>query len=99
MAGLPPTGMLTDFTIENGCTRVVPMSHRSRRKSPPEGLEEAGLIQPVEGSAGSVVLWHSGLYHQGGPNTSKDAVRVGLNIACAPPRLRLRLFRHCTHFL
>ena len=30
--------MLTDFTIENGCTRVVPMSHRSRRKSPPEGL-------------------------------------------------------------
>ena len=77
--------MLTDFTIENGCTRVVPMSHRSRRKSPPEGLEEAGMIQPVEGSAGSVVLWHSGLYHQGGPNTSKDAVRVGLNIACAPP--------------
>ena len=52
--------MLTDFTIENGCTRVVPMSHRSRRKSPPQGLEEAGLIQPVEGSAGSVIMWHSG---------------------------------------
>ena len=27
--------MLTDFTIENGCTRVVPMSHRSGVFPPP----------------------------------------------------------------
>jgi hypothetical protein len=81
--------MLTDFTVENGCTRVVPHSHTSRRKSPPAGIEDSSLVLPVEGSAGSVILWHSGLYHQAGPNTSKDAVRVGLNIAYCESSARL----------
>jgi ectoine hydroxylase-related dioxygenase (phytanoyl-CoA dioxygenase family) len=74
--------MLSDFTVENGCTRVVPMSHRARVKAPP--FQESDLIRPLEGKAGSVVLWHSGLFHQGGPNTSRDAVRLGLNIAYYP---------------
>lgn len=76
--------MLTDFTVENGCTRVVPMSHTSRLKVPPPGIEESSLVLPVEGNAGSVILWHSGLYHQAGANTSASAVRVGLNIAYYP---------------
>ena len=31
--------MLTDFTAANGATGVVPMSHRSRRPSPPPDME------------------------------------------------------------
>ena len=76
--------MLTDFTESNGATGVVPMSHRSRLKRPPEGVSEEGsLIRPVTGEAGSVVLWHGGLFHQARANRS-DQIRVGLNIAYYP---------------
>ena len=44
--------MLTDFTIENGATGVVPMSHRSRLKRPPSEITpESPLIKPVTGRA------------------------------------------------
>ncbi len=76
--------MLTDFTEANGATGVVPISHRSRLKRPPAEVSEEGwLIQPVTGEAGSVVLWHGGLFHQARANRS-DQVRVGLNIAYYP---------------
>ena len=74
--------MLTDFTIENGATGVVPMSHRSRRKSPPADLDPSS-IRPVAGRAGSVMLWHGGAFHIARANTS-DQIRVGLNIAYYP---------------
>ena len=74
--------MLTDFTLENGATGVVPMSHRSRRKSPPADLDPS-LIRPVTGRAGSVMLWHGGAFHIARANTS-DQIRVGLNIAYYP---------------
>jgi hypothetical protein len=74
--------MLSDFTVENGCTRIVPISHRSRVSSPP--FQESELIQPVEGKAGDMILWHGGAFHQAGPNTSTGSVRVGLNLGyCA----------------
>lgn len=76
--------MLTDFTMENGATGVVPMSHMSRRKSPPDRLsDDDDLIKPIIGKAGSVILWHGGLYHIARANTS-ESVRVGLNIAYYP---------------
>lgn len=76
--------MLTDFTVENGATGVVPMSHRSRRKHPPSEITpDSPLIKPVTGRAGSVMMWHGGLFHQARPNTS-DQIRVGLNIAYNP---------------
>lgn len=74
--------MLTDFTIDNGATGVVPMSHRSRMKTPPQDLP-ADLIKPITGRAGTVVLWHGGLFHIARANTSQD-IRVGLNIAYYP---------------
>jgi hypothetical protein len=77
--------MLTDFTQDNGATGVVPMSHQSRLKRPPPDLGgDSPLIRPVTGRAGSVMLWHGGLFHQARANQS-DQVRLGLNIAYYPP--------------
>lgn len=76
--------MLTDFTVENGATGIVPMSHRSRlKRPPPEIAAESPLIKPVTGRAGSVIMWHGGLFHMAGANTSEQ-IRVGLNIAYYP---------------
>jgi len=76
--------MLTDFTVDNGATGVVPMSHRSRCKRPPDDLTADGtLIKPVTGTAGSVILWHGGLFHIARANISQH-IRVGLNIAYYP---------------
>ena len=77
--------MLSDFTVENGATRVVPMSHRSRLKRPPTDLEaDDPMVRGVTGRAGSVMLWHGGLLHGAGPNVSDGDVRVGLNVAYYP---------------
>ncbi len=77
--------MLTDFTVENGATGIVPMSHRSRLKGPPPGITpDSPLIKPVTGRAGSVMMWHGGLYHMARPNSTTDEIRVGLNIAYYP---------------
>ncbi|MSR83633.1 MAG: hypothetical protein EXS58_12040 [Candidatus Latescibacteria bacterium] len=74
--------MLTDFTVENGATGIVPMSHRSRLKRPPDHLDPS-LIRPITGRAGSVMLWHGGAFHIARANTSSQ-IRVGLNIAYYP---------------
>lgn len=76
--------MLTDFTVENGATGIVPMSHHSRLVGPPPDMgDESPLIKPVTGPAGSVMLWHAGLFHIARANTSTD-IRVGLNVAYYP---------------
>lgn len=76
--------MLTDFTVENGATGVVPMSHRSRLKNPPsEIIPESLLIKPITGRAGSVLMWHGALFHMARANTSEQ-IRVGLNIPYYP---------------
>lgn len=76
--------MLTDFTVENGATGVVPMSHRSRRRGPPPEIDsDSPLIKPVAGRAGSVMPRHAGLFHQARGN-SGDQMRVGFNVAYYP---------------
>jgi ectoine hydroxylase-related dioxygenase (phytanoyl-CoA dioxygenase family) len=60
------------------------MSHRSRFKSPPPEVgPDSPLIKPIEGAAGSVLLWHGGAWHQARANASKE-IRIGLNIAYYP---------------
>ena len=76
--------MLSDFTVENGATGIVPLSHRSRLKTPPPEVgHDSELIAAVAGEAGSVLLWHGGAWHQARANTSAE-IRLGLNIAYYP---------------
>jgi hypothetical protein len=76
--------MLSDFTVDNGATGVVPMSHRSRLRHPPAGLDPDGpLVQPVIGVAGSLLMWHGGTIHMARAHRG-SAVRLGLNVAYYP---------------
>ena len=76
--------MLTEFTVENGATGVVPMSHRSRLKGPPPNITpDSPLIKPITGRPGTVMMWHGGLFHMASANTSNQ-IRVGLNTGYCP---------------
>ena len=65
---------LTDFTEENGATRVVPGSHLAD-DSPVYGRHYDSI--PAEMKRGSVLVWHGSLWHGGGANRT-DRRRVGV---------------------
>jgi ectoine hydroxylase-related dioxygenase (phytanoyl-CoA dioxygenase family) len=65
---------LTDFTAENGATRVVPGSHRSDG-SPVYGEPYESV--PAEMRAGSVLVYHGSLWHGGGANATAER-RIGI---------------------
>lgn len=65
---------ITDFTAENGATRVVPGSH-SLDRSP--GYREPCETVAVEMKRGSVLVYDGSLWHGGGENRSR-ARRVGI---------------------
>jgi len=69
---------LSDFTAENGATRVVPESHLSaHRPSEKEAI-------PVEMTRGSVLIYHGSLWHQAGANITSDDRRIAMILAyCA----------------
>ena len=58
----------TDFTAENGATRVVPGSHHW----PEERLAKAGEIQQAVMEKGSVVLWLSRTLHGAAKSVAAD---------------------------
>jgi ectoine hydroxylase-related dioxygenase (phytanoyl-CoA dioxygenase family) len=64
---------LTDFTEENGATRVVRGSHKL--DSPVYGKHYDS--EAAEMRKGSVLIWHGSLWHGGGANRT-DARRVGV---------------------
>jgi len=66
---------MTDFTEENGATRLMPGSQRLPNTFD-HTLDET---VPAEMSKGSCLLYTGKVYHGGGANRS-DAVRMGLNI-------------------
>jgi ectoine hydroxylase-related dioxygenase (phytanoyl-CoA dioxygenase family) len=65
---------ITDFTEENGATRVIPGSHL-RDHSPDFGKHYDSI--PAEMRKGSVLVWHGSLWHGGGANRSEKR-RVGI---------------------
>ena len=65
---------LTDFTIANGATQVVPGSHLW----PPERQPLAEEITQAEMAAGSVLLYLGPTLHGGGANTTSDQWRRGM---------------------
>ena len=66
---------MTDFTEQNGATRVVPGSNHFEDKLQ---FRENDTV-PAEMTKGSVLFYTGSVYHGGGANRS-DATRVGINI-------------------
>jgi ectoine hydroxylase-related dioxygenase (phytanoyl-CoA dioxygenase family) len=65
---------LTDFTEDNGATRIVPGSHLADC-SPDYGAPYDTV--PAEMERGSVLVWHGSLWHGGGANTTAER-RIGI---------------------
>jgi ectoine hydroxylase-related dioxygenase (phytanoyl-CoA dioxygenase family) len=66
---------MTDFTQQNGATRVIPKSNHLEDRLQ---FTETDTV-PAEMKKGSVLFYTGSVYHGGGANRS-DAVRVGVNI-------------------
>ena len=65
---------LSDFTAENGATRVVPGSHLWPTKRKPQDHEVVAAEMP----AGSAIYYLGKTLHGGGPNTTKNTMRRAL---------------------
>jgi ectoine hydroxylase-related dioxygenase (phytanoyl-CoA dioxygenase family) len=71
---------MTDFTKENGATRVIPGSHKvfDKKGSDYTEADEARAVM----TKGSVFFYTGKVYHSAAPNISDD-VRQGINITYA----------------
>ncbi|POA48425.1 phytanoyl-CoA dioxygenase [Pseudomonas sp. MPR-ANC1] len=75
---------ISDFTEENGATRVIPGSHQWDDERMPTQEETVA----AEMKAGSALLWVGSVYHGGGAN-STSSPRTGLTMAYDLAFLRL----------
>ena len=66
--------VLEDMTMENGCTQVVPGSHKSGEYTD----RNLSKRHSIEARAGDIVLWDSRLWHGTGENISGDTRWVAI---------------------
>ena len=69
---------LSEFTKDNGATRLIPRSHQKSTIVPQS--EDASDVVSAEMSAGSVMVLHASTWHGGGPNSTENVERYGLSI-------------------
>lgn len=75
--------MLSDFTVENGATEVVPGSHLTGAHPPRDGQDQLPITQAVA-PAGTLMVFEGRLWHGTGAN-SGGGDRLGvLATFCAP---------------
>ncbi|MBA3845622.1 MAG: phytanoyl-CoA dioxygenase family protein [Planctomycetes bacterium] len=76
---------LDDFTIANGCTRLIPCSQDRPLRPEKPGMmntDEAWIDQyeseaiPVEAPAGSLIAYNGGVWHAGSRNTTNQQRRA-----------------------
>lgn len=79
--------MVTDFTVENGGTRIVPRSHLSGTSPEPYGNYDT---INATGKAGSAVIFEGRTWHSADLNTS-DAPRYGITTYYGAPQFRQML--------
>jgi ectoine hydroxylase-related dioxygenase (phytanoyl-CoA dioxygenase family) len=79
---------LDPFTVENGCTHVLPHSHQWPRLPPVDYVEKHAV--PVPAAAGSVILFDCMLCHRAGENRSAQ-VRRGVNHVYTIPLLKQQI--------
>ncbi len=65
---------ISDFTVDNGGTQLVPGSHRWDA----DRVAEPAEIVRAEMPAGSVLFWLGGTLHGGGANVTEDDWRYGI---------------------
>jgi len=71
------TYALTDYDRPNGALCVVPGSHLSGRPPPVGFSHDHEDVEVIEAPAGSLIVWHSNLWHAAVPRTA-DGTRVTL---------------------
>jgi ectoine hydroxylase-related dioxygenase (phytanoyl-CoA dioxygenase family) len=69
---------LSEFTKDNGATRLIPASHLDSERAPRPEQESTALV--AEMPAGSVLFLHASTWHGGGPNSTSNVERYGLSI-------------------
>jgi|TARA_B100002052_G_scaffold263746_1_gene259135 hypothetical protein len=65
---------ISDFTTDNGATRIVPGSHTWDRDRQPTNEEIASAVMP----AGSVMFYNGSVLHGGGTNTTRNEYRLAV---------------------
>jgi hypothetical protein len=69
--------VLTDYSAENGATCFVRGSHKLCRHPTAKEAVDLSLFQPLEASAGSIIVWHGNTWHGAVPRRS-PGLRIGI---------------------